>query len=683
MTGECLGFLLFGGRYPRIKIFQVLVVKKYRNHGVAKSLVNKLIQYGEKNNYLSVSARVASALSSNRFWEKLGFSLLRQVPGGKKAKRKINVRLRELDTPSLLTLARHGPPIPVTTVERIQFLEGPILTSQTYVLDLNIFFDVVRDRLHRKAASFLIRAGLNNQIRVCVTPEFAAELERHIKAGNADPILEFARELPSLPIVEESEIGKYIVELATTIFPEDSLSGKKQEQIRSDLLHLAYCIHHRTTGFITRERAILAATEQLKEIYAIEVLSPLDLLEAPNEFEDHPRIAVRACLGELKIAISDASEKEREGIEKFLVKFGLSPKMLPGILNSGTEGAPRRRVSISSDERIIGIAAWDCPTRLNRHSQLFFYLDETSPHCERIIDHVFETVLRQAEMQKYGMIHLWHSPEQVLTRDTALRRGWVGSSSLPGSKTQASLAKFTFRGVITPELWPDFRLWFEEMTGVNIGPTMPCLDEFENTGLMIKDRKGDIVARLGLFEFETLISPGLIACSGRNGVILPVRAHFARDLFGSIGNQMSLYPLEESVLYAEKAYFRAARRVDLFKKGRPVVFYLSQTGGGTMEVVGSARITHSALLQVEKVDTSLRRQGVLGLEQLANIAGDSGMLHAFTFDNFNNFQNRIPFRYLRERDLVSKANLVTAEFLDPRKLHEIWRVGFGLGSVNA
>src|SRR4030042_1708346 len=58
-SDECLGYLLFGGRDPTLKVFQLYVKKTHRKLGVGKKLIASLVTWGEKYNYLTISARVA------------------------------------------------------------------------------------------------------------------------------------------------------------------------------------------------------------------------------------------------------------------------------------------------------------------------------------------------------------------------------------------------------------------------------------------------------------------------------------------------------------------------------------------------------------------------------------------------------------------------------------------------
>ena len=50
---QLIGYLLFGGVYPRLRIFQLFVGKEYRGKGVGKMLVDALVEFGERHKYLS------------------------------------------------------------------------------------------------------------------------------------------------------------------------------------------------------------------------------------------------------------------------------------------------------------------------------------------------------------------------------------------------------------------------------------------------------------------------------------------------------------------------------------------------------------------------------------------------------------------------------------------------------
>ncbi len=276
-TKDFVGHLMFGGRFPSLKVTQMFVQPKYRKQRIASFLIEKLARYGENNNYLSISARVAEDLPANSFWESSGFKLSHKKEGGKTTKRVINVRCRDLDTPSLLTLMA-DPSSRFEHHEKISYINKPISSTPFYAIDLNILFDIIKDRDSKLEASSVIMAALNNKIRLCVTDEFATELERNTQGFRNDPLLEFAKELPTLKFTDEKKEKEILPLLRPIVFPQRKLDGRTALQDNSDLRHLAKSICSRADGFITREKAILRAGQQIYEQFSLEIIPPADFL---------------------------------------------------------------------------------------------------------------------------------------------------------------------------------------------------------------------------------------------------------------------------------------------------------------------------------------------------------------------------------------------------------------------
>ena len=41
-SDNCLGYLMFGGRFPTLKVFQLIVAKKYRKQKIGSNLISNL-----------------------------------------------------------------------------------------------------------------------------------------------------------------------------------------------------------------------------------------------------------------------------------------------------------------------------------------------------------------------------------------------------------------------------------------------------------------------------------------------------------------------------------------------------------------------------------------------------------------------------------------------------------------
>jgi GNAT superfamily N-acetyltransferase/predicted nucleic acid-binding protein len=679
-SDDCLGYLLFGGRYPTLRVFHLYVKPAQRKRGIGAKLLTQLLTYGEKHNYLTISARVAADLPANKFWDSFGFSIVRQEPGGRSAGRTINIRIRELNTPSLLGLLSCDLVTQKKGIQNLKIRPRPLVVNQTYVLDLNVFFDVVKKRLNHAEAARLISAGLNQEVRVFVTPEFTSELSRHGNANRPDPILEFARQLPTLPALAQATIDSMLPEMEAIVFPRGSSGEKHRSQIISDLVHLVYCSHHRATGFITRDKAILAASERLQEEYHLEILSPADLMKSAEDLHD-ASCHLYAQLGTESVSIAPATEHQRDEVEQFLVALGVGRDALSAIWHPGSSLSPRRRITARIADRLIAIAAWDNPSTLRRQNILHLYIDERLPHAETVIDHFLETVLRDSPPSSGRLLTLETAVEQVKTKSTASRRGFLSSLLDFGRPSGGQLTKYIFKGLIYKDNWGSFSRDFRDLTGLILPEKIPHFDEFDNTGISIRHHSGAPLYNLTLFEFEILVSPAVVACPGRGAVIVPIQAQFARDLLEYADTQMNLFPAQEALCHVEKAYFRSPRKSKLFKRGLLVLFYLSGSGGGSKEVIGCARVTYSENLSISEArGIVLLRQSVLSIALLEGIADSKGRVHAFTFDNYNTFPTRIPFNVLKTKKLISGANMVTVEPLSAKHAVQACEIGFSIRS---
>lgn len=349
-------------------------------------------------------------------------------------------------------------------------------------------------------------------------------------------------------------------------------------------------------------------------------------------------------------------------------------------MDPGSSSLSRRRIIIRNEDQLIGVASWEQGDYFNKVVRLHLYLNEETPSTDRVIDHLFETVFRDAKPFLPRTIRLYTASEQTRTIATALQRGFVEPFSPDHDETRERLAKFCFGGIVYKNNWSEFSNAFREATGLSLPAECPSLPEFTNTGVPVEMNERQEKFLIQLFDFETLSSPAIVLCPQRAGLIVPIRPHFAEELFPELSDQLSLMPSKEAILHIEKAYFRAPRDVKPFSKGTPILFYQSGKTGGS--VIGCGRITSSGIIRVEDVEVSLWRQGVISVQELKKIADKSGTVHVVTFDNINLFPKKVPYSFLRNKELISGANLVTFEKLRADQLTLICKCGFGLEKIS-
>ena len=240
---ELSGYLLLGGRHPRMKVFHLCTHPDHRSSGVGQALVSELAKYAAASGWHRITARVSTHLPANRFWQRVGFHIIGQVPGSKSHGTTINVYARDLNIPSLFSTSSAGR----TTIQITP--RSPVLQTPSYVIDINVVFDAVRMRDDGQCAQ-IIASALNHEIRVYLTPEGEKELERSSRDQQNDPVLAFARSLPTLLQVRFDVLQPIVIGLKHLLRPGRSHLHQWKRNDESDLAHLAYSIHHGVFGLV-------------------------------------------------------------------------------------------------------------------------------------------------------------------------------------------------------------------------------------------------------------------------------------------------------------------------------------------------------------------------------------------------------------------------------------------------
>ena len=663
-TRKMRGYLLFGGRYPRLRVFQLFVRPEFRGSGTARTLLEKLRDHGEKLNYLTITARVARELEANRFWEACGFFVTDRIPGDA-TRRPLNKYTLELDVPSLFRIES------LRTIDSTQIrYPGPILSTPSYVIDLNVFLDVLRNR-DKGESSRVLSMGLNSEVRLFVTSEFVKELERHTASRQPDPVLDLARSLPTLPDVNPETAKPLVESLRTLLWTGIPKTGRRAVNDASDLSHLASCIHHKVYGFVTRDEAILQRAADLRRMHDINIASP-DYFS--NLFDDAAarHEPMLASIDRQDIEIADLDERNRKEAEEFLHGLDVDQDQIRSCLEPGPTQHPRLRRIVRVGSRLVGVGSWRHPGP-GRAADLHLYVDEKQPNSERAIDRLF------LESSMYGgvdgrllRLDLRASRRQEKTREVALHIGF----RLPKYEGDSSgaLAKVSFRGVVDASNWSSFRRDLKATTDCELQEDVPSWSAVSDTGIAMNTGQRGSPVTISPFDFETLVSPCALILPDRTAVAIPIKKKYA-GLISSTDRQRSLLPDEEAAFWLERAYFLAAGKHGLLPKGTIVVFYVSSPQS---QAVALARVTFSDTLTKTQAVTRLGRQGVLSEKNIGRKADRRGEIAAFTFDNLLKFQTNVSFQDLKRDGCVSGANLVTAQQLTHQDLRRIVKRAFGV-----
>jgi ribosomal protein S18 acetylase RimI-like enzyme len=664
VSRSMLGYVVYGGAMPQGKIFQTWTEQRGRGRGVGRDLISEVVRRLERQHYLSVRADVAQDLSSaNEFYAALGFETITVRPA-KTAGRHINVRVRELATPSLLEMAAdrsdpHGRlPISLPANSRVPL----------YLLDLNVLFDIAHARPQALYSGMILGAGFENEVRLAVSAELVVELERNTDPSSPDPILRFAASLPRLPLPPARALDGLVADLAPSIFPERAQAGLLKVQDKSDLTHLATAIHESATGFITSEKAILRAAETVMRKYGLQILSPEALgmsLGAEAAMEPPVDVWARGT----GVRAHPLEDHDYGDAERLLIKRNLTATECRAALASGTATLPRRRHVVRVDGVLTAVGAWDAPSATGRARTLYVYVDEDDPAASLASDYLIRRAIADVGAVSPSVFELVNKAGQPSVRQAALASGF---SRVPGSRSQTQrLQKVAAAKAIIPENWGALRDAIQSRVGLTLPAELPRYVS-SSQGIDVVNEKGEKVA-FTLAQLERLLSPLLLVAVARPAVVLPITQRYAEELFSGSAQPTFLAGREAS-LRGTRGYIGGRSSYAIVPEGGLALFYESGTGGGRKSITALARVTRKYLMSKESASETLEDKTVLEADTVRGL-GRSGQVAVTEFDDLMLLRNPVRLSDLRKLGCVTGANFVTATRILHDQVVEIVKAG--------
>jgi GNAT superfamily N-acetyltransferase len=660
------GHLLFGGTFPHGRVFQTYVEPQFHRLGVGRRLVQTLVKHAHKQHYLTLRARVASDLSAaNEFYERMGFRYAQLTRGGKRRGRAINIRVRQLHTPSLFNWSA----IQETAGEPFRLAVDAYSSTVRYAIDLNVLFDAVRKRTQSELVGRVVKTGLNNVVKIAVTRELIVELERHSQSGSPDPILEFARQLPQVSAPPEDELNAIVNKLGPIVFPREWSAGQLREQDRSDLIHLATAIYHRIAGFITSEKKILGASSQLRSDFGINVVGPSEFLAAaePAPASIERKLAANDSTGTLSISQID-DDHDRPNVVNFLSEIAVPAEQQAKVLFAGTSGAPNYRFAARSDEQIVAVCNYSTPSRLKPQAEMVICADQENPAAAAAIDHLIDRACRDACRAGPALIRLNQISGHVLTREIAGGHGFhtIGENS----DVFGPLQKGCIGAVINRRNWKTLAQDIKNRLALHL-PEHPPFQEVLTQPWRIVI--GSRASNVPVTQLETMLSPVLFVIPGRDGAIIPIWRDFS-DLLAPGGDQPSLLAMKEASLFRERTYVSSSQASRVITPGMPIIFYESTKHKGRAAAVAVARAVRCEILVREQLPKEVGRRAVLDEMTIQKVAKRSEHL-AITFDNIFRFAQPVSLNRLKRLGCVDSLNLVTARPLTDAQVEAIVNEG--------
>ena len=250
LAGYILYYINKRGNF--ISITHLCVSSSFRKKGVAKSLIEKIIdKYDTKCRGVRVTCR--EDFKATKIWEKLGFAWRYEKPGRSKNGTTLYVWWKNFNHPDLFSV--------VDTNEKLKV-----------VLDSNIIFDLMQPKISRTQNSYaLLSDWLNEDVDYYITDQMSNDISHNENKDIRNASNEFISQFKRL----NSDHKNF-----QKIYEEIKLIYDKQLNAReeSDIRHITYTVNSDAFYFLTKDSGIIEHSKDFFDKYSLLVLSPEEFI---------------------------------------------------------------------------------------------------------------------------------------------------------------------------------------------------------------------------------------------------------------------------------------------------------------------------------------------------------------------------------------------------------------------
>lgn len=573
-TGEgddnsLVGYVLYSGVFPHAKVQQIATNKAWRRSGAATALMNSLVSKLERQGFLSIRADIAEDLAASlSFYLKNGFVQAFTRPGGSARKRAILAHVRELETDSLFTFAdRQASAGTDLGIRQRSAGDDPI-----YAFDLNVYFDLVRERAESEKARRLFGAALSHEIRLVVAEEFVVELRRTSPGQSSDPVLQMALRMPRLPKADATALTGLTTKIHGIVFVQTGSPAAGTKQSMSDAGHLAHAALSRASAFITRDSAMLDARDRLLEEVGIDVIS-LDetvalLPPEPSDarFASHPGVGFKFAL---------ATEAE---VKAYFTEIGITNGISSEFTQTQAIGVTRQVRAIRDDRRLHALAVLVIPRGMKPVARLLVHARADHVDAGLFADFLLDQMTREACAGHPILIELVHVAGQSTVNSIAQSRGFART------KSGDFYRKLAVGMPVTQANWSESVAEVRRRTDIAMPGTMPASSR-DGQEISLVPAIGP-TQQVRVSQLPDVLGPVVFVWPDRDGVVVPIARDYANALLGTNPQQtFDFVENRDAAFLTRRAYVNAPRSAKIMPLEAPILFYESKRSGGRGAVV--------------------------------------------------------------------------------------------------
>lgn len=638
--GEVVGYVAFSPHRRLVKLVHLCVAEDHRGSGVAAALVNRLSE--DSADYDGLTAHCRVDFPADAAWPKLGFVPVRERPGRSKKGSTLRVWVRRHNHPTLFSV------------------EAPDLPR--VVLDACVAFDLQDPESPKtRESKALLADWLADDLELCVTEELSHEITRNPDQWERKRRWEFASgfECVHHDRTQYADVKGDLEDL----FPEP-----RSESDESDLNQVSMAIAGEAQFLVTRDDRLLEKGNDITRRWGLVLLRPSELVGQSYEQRREGLYRPARLAGTL-ITEARAKVEELDSLADAFLSHG----------SGETKGQFNQII------REAGSAPQD--------SEIQLFRDRAGDMAGLLVtDHTVSglsqiRLIRVARARGSDLVArhlLWRAV--VRGAATGCRAITVRDSHTPRT-LQPAFEPLGFHPdgpgwskVIISGLWSAQEL-AKELADLSF-PGQEL--EFLSRVTAVVEHFPRNTSPHSQLDLELTIWPGKIMVEALPTFLVPIRAHWASQLFEERIAGYDLFGAPPGlILSTENVYYRAARGPGLKAPAR-VLWYVSEADGvaHSKQVAGCSYIREVVVGPATEVFSTFERLGVYAWQDVLAVARGAprGLVMAFRFSHTELFPNPIPYRVLQsdvEECSGTKLTVRGPRELPSRCFDMIYRRGTG------
>jgi ribosomal protein S18 acetylase RimI-like enzyme/predicted nucleic acid-binding protein len=589
IDGALAGYVAYRVARSTVVIVHLCVSRDHRKRGVAHALIGALLEAEADVATMRLSCR-HDYQEANRLWPRLGFNFRGERAG------------RGADSSRLFCWERRTDgDLPL--LQRMQ--EAELEDRKRVVLDANVFFDLYSDDERCEESRALLADWLEPEAALCVTAELRNEISRQKVDEVRQERLTHVKEFECLEGTPAQV--KIACDKIATVLPTPDCDSDE-----SDRRQLAHAVAKNADYFVTRDALLLDHADEMRSVLEIDVVRPTDLLirlhstTAPNEY------------------------------------------------------APARLAGTQITYRLVGSEAEMLPfQQFGRREPKAAWLSL----CRRVLGepHAYETTLIAPEGAEPRVVYTLDRSDAGCLRVPIIRtlahpltatlvRRVLSELLVSAAENQRSLVKVCDHAdvVVADAL---SALGFRHVGEYFAKATVPRITTRADAAPIAETHlPGVDLSETTDSEIERLLWPLKIADSRSPCFIIPIRAHWAAQLFDSALAEQDLFGADARRALALENVYYSASPVNI-PAGARILWYVSKDGREAVQQIrGCSQCIETVRGPARQVFSRFSRLGIYRWPDVLRTAkGDAhAAVTAYRFAFTERFEKPIAWKRLQE-----------------------------------